>query len=323
MAVALASGMRREVRQHVEMARLAGRQYGVVSHFQLAELGYSEAAIARAVRAGRLHRMLRGAYAVGHAGVSSHGRCLAAVLACGNGALLSHDSSGWLWGLTDLCTNPPHVTVPIRGHRRPGVRIHHSTILESEDLTEFERIPTTSVARTLLDLAGDRRGKGLDRLVEKAERLGLLDIDSLDSLLGRAGGHPGRSGLRSAIALYRDPAFNRARSERLFLDLVSRAELPRPAMNTFVAGHEIDAYWEEERFAVEVDGWGTHRTRAAFERDPLRIEDLKLAGIDAIRVTARRIEREPDVVGKRLRILLERRRSELHRKFTARGRVRS
>jgi very-short-patch-repair endonuclease len=99
----------------------------------------------------------------------------------------------------------------------------------------------------------------------------------------------------------------------LFLDLIKRAGLQRPAMNTFVAGYEVDAYWEAERFAVEVDGWDTHRTRQAFEADPLRQEDLKLAGIDSIRITARRIEREPKVVGQRLRRLLAHRRKELHR----------
>jgi very-short-patch-repair endonuclease len=97
----------------------------------------------------------------------------------------------------------------------------------------------------------------------------------------------------------------------LFLDLVKKAGLPRPAMNTFIAGHEIDAYWETERFAVEVDGWDAHRSRQAFESDPVRLEDLKLAGIDSIRLTARRIEREPRLVGKRLATLLSQRRREL------------
>lgn len=322
-AVALTSGMRKEVRLHGELAQLAGRQYGIVSHSQLIELGYSEAAIARGVQSGRLHRVLRGAYGVGHDAISSHGRCLAAVLTCGSGALLSHTSSGWLWGLTDFCPVLPHVTVPIRGHQRPGVRIHHSTILEEEDLAETEGIATTSVPRTLLDMAGEVRDRGLNRSVEKAERMGLLDIGPLDSLLVRAGGHPGRRRLRSAVELYRDPAFSRARSERLFLDLVRKAGLPRPALNTYVEAQEIDAYWEAERFAVEVDGWEVHRTRAAFERDPLRIEELKLAGVDAIRITARRIEREPAVVGDRLRILLERRRSELRRNSPPRRQVRS
>jgi hypothetical protein len=130
-------------------------------------------------------------------------------------------------------------------------------------------------------------------------------------VLRRRAGHPGVALLRETLEIYRDPAFSRARSELLFLDLVKKAGLPRPALNTFVAGYEIDAYWERERFAVEVDGWESHRTRAAFEADPLRQEELKLAGIDSLRITARRTEREPRQVAKRLGILLARRRIEL------------
>jgi hypothetical protein len=194
---------------------------------------------------------------------------------------------------------------------RSGIQIHHSTILEKEDRAEFEGIPLTAVPRTLLDSAAAMGDKQLGRLVERAERRGLLDIGALESLIARSGRHAGRRPLRRALALYLDPVMSRARTERAFLDVVKRAGLPRPAINSFVAGHEIDAYWDRERFAVELDGWETHRTRAAFERDPVRIEDLKLAGIDAIRITARRLEKEPDQVAKRLLTLLERRRRAL------------
>ena len=104
---------------------------------------------------------------------------------------------------------------------------------------------------------------------------------------------------------------SRARSERLLLEVVRRAKLPRPTINYVVAGCEVDAYWEQERFAVEIDSYATHGTKAAFERDPLRIEELKLAGIDAIRITARRLEREPDTVAASLVTLLKRRRAQL------------
>ncbi|HEU4707405.1 MAG TPA: hypothetical protein VFS64_09465 [Solirubrobacterales bacterium] len=148
-------------------------------------------------------------------------------------------------------------------------------------------------------------------MVEKAERMDLLDLDAIDALLLRAGGHRGREPLTQALEIYREPAFTRARSERLVLAMAKQAGLSRPKINVFVDKYELDAYWEAERFALEVDGWGTHRTRAAFERDPLRIEDLKLAGIEAIRVTARRLEREPEEFGRRLQKLLWRRRQEL------------
>ncbi len=225
--------------------------------------------------------------------------------------MISHESAAWLWGLSPMWPQVPEVTVPSRGHNRSGIQIHHSTILEDEDQADFEGIPVTAVPRTLLDFGARQNDKQLERLVEKAERMGLLDIGAIDSLLTRSGRHAGRKRLRRAVALYLDPIMSRARTERAFLAIVKRAGLPRPAINVFVAGHEIDAYWERERFAVELDGWETHRTRAAFERDPLRIEDLKLAGIDAIRITARRIEQEPDQVARRLRALLEHRRRAL------------
>jgi hypothetical protein len=196
------------------------------------------------------------------------------------------------------------------------VRIHHSTILERGDRATIDAIPLTAVPRTLLDLAAGQSSRRVNQAIDRAERLDLLDLGSIDALLGRSGRHRGRRRLREALEIYRDPIVSRARSERLFLDLVKKAGLPRPAINTFVAGHEIDAYWEEERFAVEVDGWEAHRTRSAFESDPLRLEDLKLAGIDSIRVTARRIEREPEAVATRLGRLLAMRRRALRQAIT-------
>jgi very-short-patch-repair endonuclease len=300
--------METQVRRHGALAGLAARQHGVISHRQLAELGYSKGAVLNAETSGRLHRIHRGVYAVGHPGLSKRGRCLAAVLACGEGGLLSHESAAWLWGLLPECPEPPHVTVPARGHNRATVRIHHSTILDEHDRDACEGIPVTAVPRTLLDLAAGLPRRRLESTIERAERRALLEVDAIDFLIARSGRHPGRKRLRSALAIYRDPATTRSYAERAFVALVRRAGLPRPAINYFVAGHEIDAYWETERFAVEIDGYDTHGTRAAFERDPMRIEKLKLAGIDAIRITARRIEREPEGVATTLRTLLERHR---------------
>lgn len=288
------------MRSHGDLANLAERQYGVVSFRQLRELGFSKGAISRMSEASRLRRIHRGVYAVGHANLSDHCRCLAAVLACGEGATLSHASAAWLWGLQGSCPRPAEVSVPGNRRYRRGVWVHRVRSLPAQERTVEEAIPVTSLARTFLDLASTSSVKRVEGSLERAERRGILDIDALDALLERRGGDPGTARLRRATAIYREPAFSRARSERLFLALIKAAELPRPALNTFVHGQEVDAYWEEERFAVEVDGWGTHRTRAAFERDPLRQEDLILAGVSCIRITARRIEREPDAVGRRL-----------------------
>jgi predicted transcriptional regulator of viral defense system/very-short-patch-repair endonuclease len=305
--------MREEMRSHAALAVLADAQYGVVSHRQLRRLGFSAAAIGRSCAADRLLRVHRGVYAVGHSSISDHGRCMAAVLACGDRAVLSHASAGWLWGLLPKCPVEAEVTVPRHGRRRSGIKTHHPTSLGLEEWGTLERIPVTSLARTLLDLAATGPRWRLEQAIERAERLGRLDLIEIDALLRRRHGEAGTRRLLRALSIYRDPASSHSRTELLFLDLIKKAKLPRPATNTFVAGYEIDAYWDAERFAVEVDGWDTHRTRKAFESDPLRQEDLKLAGIDSIRITARRIEREPQLVARRLATLLAQRRRDLRR----------
>jgi hypothetical protein len=172
-----------------------------------------------------------------------------------------------------------------------------------------------TVPRTLLDLAASQPRRRLEQALDRTERLGLLDLLAIDALLARAGRHPGIGALRAAVELHRDPAFTRSGLERVFLELVHRAGLPKPAMNLFVAGFELDAYWEAERFAVELDGYESHRGRRAFEEDRTRQEELKLAGIEMIRLTSKRLAHEPEVVARRLAALLERRRRELRRSF--------
>jgi hypothetical protein len=190
--------------------------------------------------------------------------------------------------------------------------VHFSSILVAEDRGERQGIPVTSVPRTLLDLAIRARPDSLERLLERAEELEVLDVLAIEDLLGRAGGHRGRGRLGRALAIYRpDPAFTRSGFERLFRRLVSAAGILAPTMNLNVEGYELDAYWPDLRFAVELDLFETHGSLAAFERDRLRHEELKLLGIESIRVTRPRLLREPDAVIANLATLLERRRREL------------
>jgi hypothetical protein len=306
--------MREEMRSHRAIAELAGRQHGVVSHAQLVRLGLSKSAIERHRLAARLFVIHRGVYAVGHDRITNQGRCLAAVLASGAGAMASHRSAAWLWGLVGRLPRPVDVTVRGSGrHKRRDLRLHCSEAIRPEDETVVEGIATTAVPRTLLDLAAAESAKTVEGLLERADRLGLLDLIAVEDVLRRMHGAPGTRQLRDALDIYRDPSFTRSLLERRFLALVRSSGLPRPAMNCFVNGIEVDAYWEAERFGVELDGFETHRTRAAFERDRMRQEDLKLAGIDSIRITARRLEREPWRVASNLRKLLARRRRELGR----------
>ncbi len=190
--------------------------------------------------------------------------------------------------------------------------MHSAAALVREDRSASEGIPATGVPRTLLDFAAVEP-HFLGGTLERAERLGLLDLIAIDGLLERSRGFRGVARLRDALEIYRDPALTRSRLERRFLALVKRAGLPRPSMNYFVEKYELDAYWSEERFAVELDTYDYHGGHVAFEQDRLRQEDLKLAGIEIVRITGLRIDREPEAVVARLHRLLAQRRRHLQR----------
>ncbi|MGC1165980.1 MAG: hypothetical protein WA862_07725 [Solirubrobacterales bacterium] len=157
----------------------------------------------------------------------------------------------------------------------------------------------------------------LERVLERSEERGTFDLGAIEELLGRTVGHPGHGRLRVAVAIYgkslEDPAFERSKLERRFRRLVKRAGLPAPSMNFNVFGYELDAYWEPERFAVELDVYETHGSHAAFERDRLRQEDLKLRGVEMIRVTGPRLDRDPQAIVERVAAHLELRRRQLPR----------
>lgn len=304
--------MRNETRSHRALAELAGRQHGVVSASQLRELGYSKAAISRDVFAGRLHPLHRRAYLVGHAGASREARCLGAVFACDTGALLSHRSAAWLWGLTSRFVMPVEVTAASPRPTRAELRVHSATALTDDDRASSRGIPVTAVPRTLLDFAAVDPWY-LTRALDNGSRLGLLDLIEIDALVERSRGFRGVARLREALALHRSPAFTRSNVERRFLDLVRHAGLPTPSTNLFIEGYELDAYWAAERFAVELDTYDYHGSPAAFEEDRLRQENLKLAGIEMTRITGIRMDREPRAVANRLRRLLSQRRRDLTR----------
>jgi very-short-patch-repair endonuclease len=174
-----------------------------------------------------------------------------------------------------------------------------------------EGIPVTAVARTLLDLAALVRRDSLDRLIERAEELKRFDLGQVEGVLARNRGHHGACHLDRAVAAYRPPPFTRSKTERRFLELLAQAGLPRPATGYNLRGHEVDFYWPELRFAVELDLFETHGTRAAFGRDRVRREDLMLDRIEVANVTGERLDREPARVVERIARLLELRRAEL------------
>jgi very-short-patch-repair endonuclease len=221
--------------------------------------------------------------------------------------MLSHLSAAWLWDIARVSPAPFSVTTPVRRKPRPPIRLHEARLIADDDRALREGIPVTSLPRTLLDVAATVRFDWLEKMVERSEELGLFDLRSVENLLARTVGHHGHKRLRRAIALYRPASFTRSGLERRFLDLCLEVGLPQPRTNYVEEGFELDCYWPEHRFAVELDVFETHGTRAAFERDRKRQEDLLLAGILVTRVTGPRLEREPEEVVRRVARLLEQR----------------
>jgi predicted transcriptional regulator of viral defense system len=282
----------------------------VVSIRQLEQLfGYSRVGVKRLVDSGRLHRVYRGVYAVGHTDLSMHGECLAAVLAVGPGALLSYYSAGWLWGIWRGSPKPIHVTAVVpRHHTAPkGVTRHRARNLVEADRALVVGIPVTSVARTILDLAWKLRGDQVARVLAQAEDLGLLDLDELYAVIERNRGHHGAKRLRHALATYERPIYSRSDFERRFVAHLIGAGLPRPASGWNEVGHELDVCWPERRFAVELDTFETHGNRASFESDRARDLALALAGIETIRVSELQFRREPNAIAANIATLLARR----------------
>ncbi len=173
-----------------------------------------------------------------------------------------------------------------------------------------ELIPVTAVPRTLLDYASTAKTYRLELAIDRADRLDLLDLNAIDRIVDDVRGHRGAKRLRRAMAIYREEGFTRSGGEKRMLAALADASVRRPAVNTFIEGYEIDFFWEEERFAVELDSWEHHRGRRSFEEDRKRQDELALAGIQLIRITGTRLKRDPRQVVQRISAHLDRRRLE-------------
>jgi very-short-patch-repair endonuclease len=232
---------------------------------------------------------------------------MAAVLACGPGALLSHRSAAALWALRATAATRVDVTVQAGNRsRRPGIAVHLTGHLPPEESAGLDGIPVTSVARTLLDLAGVLPAAQLRLAMEEAERLELLDARAVEQACDHGRGRRGTRQLRSLIAGHLEsPPPTRSTLERQFHELCRNANLSLPSLNVRVAGFEVDALWRDERLVVELDGFEFHRGRAAFERDRQRDAALQMAGYRVLRVTHRRLQYEPTRVVEAVRALLD------------------
>ena len=274
--------MREErVNPELQIAALAGKQHGVVSLAQLAAAGIDKSGIARRVRAGRLHRIHRGVYAVGHKGLGSEGRWMAAVLALGEGAVLSHRSAAELWNLLPATDGLVDVTVSKAGGRRKrsGLRIHRSSSLPRTATTIRNQIAVTTPARTIAELPRVVPPQQVRRAIRQAEvrgyRLGGVEKDRTRSEL-----------------------------EYAFLRLCRRHRLPAPEVNVRVGSFEVDFLWRRAHLVVETDGYRYHRGAAAFEADRARELELGRLGYTLRRFSYRQVVRQPRDVAIALRSLL-------------------
>jgi hypothetical protein len=270
------------------LARLAGESRGVLSAQELYGCGLTRAGIGRRVEAGRLHRVYRGVYAVGHAGLTPEGRWLAAVKACGAYALLSHSTLAMLFGLLPVEDRLPEVTVPHGSSRTPaGIRVHRTRSLAADDVWRHEGIPTTSPERLLLDMAARLRDEPLRRMMSRAQSMRLTNLRRLARQLDRAAGRPGRA--RFARVLAGDPPATRTELEDRVHDLLTAAGLTPPDVNVplYLDGRRIvpDFRWPEYRLVVEADGRRWHDTPQARRDDAERQAILEAHGERVIRVT--------------------------------------
>ena len=285
-------------RRDVAVAELARRQHGTVARAQMLALGMGAGAIKHRLACDRLHEVHRGVYAVGHSVLSMRGRWMAAVLAAGPGAVLSHRSAAALWGLRR--SEAIEVTTE-RRCRLPGLLAHEGA-LPPDEVTTRAGIPVTTVARTLLDLAAVLARHDVESAFHEAEYQHRTDLISLDALVAH---YPRRRGTATINRILDDARLTTGRTksdlERDFLAFLDAHGLPRPHRNVLIEGYECDCVWPEHRLIVELDSYSAHATRTRFESDRVRDRVLTLNGWRSIRVTYRQLQRDAQRLERDLR----------------------
>jgi very-short-patch-repair endonuclease len=275
----------------------------VVARWQLQERGVHRWAVDKELARGHLLPLHRGVFAVGHRVLTYRGRWMAAVLACGPDAVLSHHAAAALHDLRPVPQGAIDVTVPTN-RRHKGIRTHISAV-PADQRTIIDRIPVTSLERTFLDYAEQATPRQLGNALEEAERRTILDLRKLRQVIDHS---PGRRGLRPlthALAnLTDDPAWMQSPAEDLFLELIRATNLPLPRANVLIDGHLVDFAWPEHKVIVEVDGFHFHTTHEAFENDRKRDRRLQKLGWRVIRITYRDLHDDPLGVLEDIRELL-------------------
>lgn len=293
------------------LAEIAKGQHGVVARSQVTGLGVAGNTVDRWIRSGRLHRLHSGVYAVGHTAISRQGRWMAAVLASGDGAVLSHRSATALWGIWGSGTGEIHVTTPRKSRSQRPIRRHCSAIPDDEREV-VDGIPVTSTARAILDLAGEGGEAAAEAALRESEYLGIYSRAPLPTLLERYPRHPGRQPSTEALERVRDDPGGRLRSplEELLLPFLDAHSIPRPRLNAWVTlGEErfqVDCLWSEARLVGELDGWKAHGTKGAFRKDRKRDRRLAAVGFRIVRITEGQVLGEPAAVAADLHALYKR-----------------
>jgi very-short-patch-repair endonuclease len=269
----------------------------VVARTQLIALGYSADAIKHRVAMGRLHPLGRGVYAVGRREVNQHGWWIAAVLSCGPAALLSHRSAAALWGI-DRHASGIDVVVPATTYRRrPGIRVHQRSDLGPEHRREVDGIPVTDVVSTMVDLASCAPEWEVERAINEADRLDLIDPVTLRATIGDLPPRPGMACMRRLLGL---EALTDTGLERKFLAIARAARLPEPETQVWLNGCRVDFYWPGLGLVVEADGWRYHRTPGEQAADHRRDQAHAAAGLTTLRFPEEQIRYEPTEIARRL-----------------------
>lgn len=264
---------------------------------QLLGVGFTRREIETRLERRRFRRLRRGVYLLGPT-VPPLAPAMAAVLACGPGAVISHRSAVALWELLPYPAPPPiEVTVPGRDPgTKPGIAIHRVRELRPGERTTYLGIPVTTAARTLLDLAPVSDSRALEQAVAEAFARNLTARSRLISLIDRHPRHRGSARLHAQLEAGRTPARTRSRPEERMLRLIREAGLPEPEVNVKLGRWEVDFLWRENRLVVEVDAYGTHSSPWAFERDRLKSAELQDAGYDVRRVSRRQLLDRPQLL---------------------------
>jgi hypothetical protein len=296
------------------MGVLATEQHGVVARRQLRVIGLSDKNIDYRVGGGRLIRISSGVFAVGHGSLTREGRWMAAVLGCGERAVLSHHDAAAHWGLMPTRGTVIHVTTPQRSGRVPDrrrIRLHRAGTLTADETTLRDALPVTTPARTLLDISSILRPRALEEAIAQTDRLGLFDLVAVSRVLGAHPRQHGAPRLRRVLEVIAGAGAAATRSplEVALLQLCDDFDLPTPATNVAIAGFIVDFHWAGTDLIVETDGYTYHSMPSAFEADRERDQVLALAGYRVVRMTYNQVTRRRRQTARRLRDLLARSRS--------------